>query len=178
MKRKVRAINKSENDKKKILELHEQNFKPAQIYKHFEGKYSYWQIYNTISPRDAKSTKQVDEEGKLINKKIKADKTVTGMPDIDYSDFPSFERFIEHQITVVVSQLNEKNVTIEKRVRIIKELAKINKEIKMQLIEHHLKNPNARVVISLMRRLKPELTDEQILIIFKEESEKIKKLNK
>lgn len=167
MSRKVRAINKSDNDTKKILELHEQHFKPAQIYNHFGGKYTYWQIYNTISPRDAKAVP-----------KIKADRTITEMPDVDPSDFLSIEKFIEHQLTVVITQLNDRKITLEKRTDLIKKITEINKKLKAQQLEIHLKDANAKVIISVMRRLKPELTDEQILIIFKEESEKIKKLNK
>lgn len=178
MGRKPRAINKSENDTDKILRLHSEGLKPAQIYQHFEGKYTYWQIYNTISPRDAKSTKQIDEQGKLTDKKIKADKTVTEMPDVDLSDFTSIEKFIEHQLTVVIAQLNDKKLTLEKRTWLIKTITEVNKKLKQQLLEGHLKNPDARLIIRLMRRLKPEISDEEIMTIFKEESEKMKKLNK
>ena len=178
MKRKPRAINKSDNDKKKILEMHQQGFKPGQIYRQFDGKYTYWQIYNTISPRDAKSTKQIDAEGKIVNKKINADKTVTEMPDVDLSDFASIEKFIEHQLTVIISQLNDKKLTLEKRTSLIKQITEINKKLKQQQLENHLKNANARLVIRIMRRLQADITDEQIMIIFKEESEKMKKTYK
>jgi hypothetical protein len=175
MVRKVRAINKSDNDKKKILTLNEQGLKPSDIYAAFQGKYTYWQIYNTISPRDAKSGKLVKEDGSIESKKLKAERTVTEMPDVDYSDFPSFEKFLEHEITVVISQLNEKKVTIEKRTFILNKLADINKKLKAQLVESHLKNPDARIIISLMRRMKPDISDEEIIRIYKEESERIKK---
>lgn len=178
MTRKVRAISKSQNDTDKILEQHSNGLKPSQIYKHFSGKYTYWQIYNTISPRDAKSSKQIDEEENITDKKIKADKTVTEMPDVDLSDFISIEKFIEHQLTVVIAQLNDKKLTLEKRTFLIKSITEINKKLKAQLLENHLKNANARLIICIMRRLQPEISDEEIMKIFKEESEKMKKLNK
>jgi hypothetical protein len=176
MARKPRAINLSANDKKKILAKHEEGMKPSAIEKYYEGKYTYFQIYNTINP--GRGTSKVDKDGNIIKDKVKADKLVTGMPDVDVSDFVSIEKFIEHQITVIVTQLNDKNLIISRRVWLLKEITKVNIMLKKQLIENHLKNANARLVISIMRRLKPELTDEELLTIFKEESERNKKLNK
>lgn len=176
--KKPRALNKSDNDKKKILELHELHYKPAQIYAHFNGKYTYWQIYNTISPREAKSTNQVDKDGKIIKEKLKADKTITEMPDVDLSDFTSIDKFIEHQLTVILAQLNDKKVTLEKRTFLVKHITEINKKLKAQQLDMHLKNADAKLVIAIMRRLKSDLTDDEILKVFAEESEKLKKLNK
>lgn len=176
--RKARAINKSENDKKKILELHEQHLKPAQIYLHFEGKYSYWQIYNTISPRTAKSDTVIKNDGTVKEKKLKASSLVSEMPDVDLSDFQSIEKFTEHQLTVISSQLNDKTIRLDRRIFLVDKLVKINKNLKQQLLEGHLKNATARLVIRIMRRLKPELSDDEIMNIFKEESEILKKLNK
>ncbi len=176
--RKPRAIYKSSNDKIKILKKYEEGLKPAEIYNFFDGKYSYWQVYNTIKPRDAKSAKQIDAEKNIIKDKIKADKTVTEMPVVDPSDFVSIEKFIEHQLTVIITQLNDKKLTLEKRSKLIKEITETNKKLKQQLIENHLKNANARLIIRIMRRLQPEISDEEIMTIFKEESEILKKLNK
>lgn len=176
-KRKPRALNLSENDKKKILDKHEEGLKPAEIEKFYEGKYTYFQIYNTINPRLASST-GVNPDGSLNKAKIKQDKTVTEMPDIDLADFTSIEKFIEHQLTVIVGQLNSKNIRLEKRITLTRWITKINYELKKQLLENHLKNANAKLIVRIMRRLKPELADEEILTVFKEESEKMKKLNK
>jgi len=176
--RKPRAIHKSANDTKKILSLHNQGMKPMEIFRFCEGKYSYFQIYNTINPRDAKSSTTVDEKGKIKEVKINADKTVTEMPPIDYSQFPSFEKFIEHEITVIVSQINEKKITLEKRVDLLRKLSIVNKQMKAQMIEQYLKNGNAKIIIAIMRRMQPDISDEEITRIFKEESEKLKKLNK
>jgi len=174
--RKPRALNKSDNDKKKILELHEAGNKPGEIHRYFNGKYSYWQIYNTINPRD-KSSIIVDKEGNVKSVKVNADKTVTEMPDVDLSDFTSIDKFIEHQLTVILAQLNEKKLTLEKRTFLIKHITEINKKLKAQTLEQYLKNGNARIIINIMRRLKPDISDEEIIIIFKEETEKVKKLN-
>lgn len=176
-KRKVRALNLSENDKKKILDKYGEGLQPAQIEKFFEGKYTYFQIYNTINPRSASST-TVNQDGSLKEVKIKQDKTVTEMPVIDLADFTSIEKFIEHQLTVIITQLNEKKIPLEKRILLTRSITKINYELKKQLLENHLKNANAKLIIRIMRRLKPELADEEILTVFKEESEKMKKLNK
>lgn len=177
--RKARAINKSENDKKKILEMFEEkHFKPAQIYQYFEGKYSYWQIYNTISPRTAKSDTVIKKDGTVKEKKLKASSLISEMPDVDLSDFQSIEKFTEHQLTVISSQLNDKNIRLDRRIFLVDKLVKINKNLKQQLLEGHLKNATARLVIRIMRRLKPELSDDEIMNIFKEESEILKKLNK
>jgi hypothetical protein len=178
MPRKPRAINKSAADKKKILEMSFQGLKPSAIQSFFQGKYSYWQIYNTINQRDAKSDKLVGENGKIKEVRIKADKTVTEMPVIDYSDFVSVENFIEHEITVIVSQMNEKKITLEKRVFLLNKISDINKKMKAQQMEKHLKDANAKLIIRIMRRLNSELTDQEIITIYKEESEKLKKLSK
>jgi|GEM_PF-3266425 hypothetical protein len=173
--RKPRALNLRESDKERIREKFAEKLTPSEIEKFFGGKYTYWQIFNLDNRRVAKSENVVNKDGSVEKKNLKAERTVTEMPDVDYSDFASIEKFVEHMVGVIASQINEKRVTLDKRVEILRKLTFINKTNKAQLMENHLKNPNARIVISLMRRMKPDISDEEIIRIYKEESERIKK---
>lgn len=176
--RKERAINKSENDKKKILELYDEGegLRPAQIQAHFNNKYSYWQIYNTINPRDTnKSKKTVNKDGELVEEFLVEDNTVTEMPDVDLSQFGGVDGFLEHQLGEILAQINEKKLALKNRVWLLKQATFINQKLKAQQIEQHLKHPNAKLIIRIMRRLKPDITNEEITKIYKEEAEILKK---
>ncbi|MEW6654512.1 MAG: hypothetical protein AB1394_13760 [Bacteroidota bacterium] len=175
--RKPRALHLSENDKKNILDKYEEGLKPAQIEKFFRGKYTYFQVYNTINPRPG-SDKIVNEKSKLVEQKIKADKIVTEMPDVELGDFSSFEKAIEHQLAVIYGQLNSKNIRLNDRAKLIKQLSDINFKNKKLLMESYLKSGNANITIAIMQELKPDITDEEIILTFKRASEKVKQLNK
>jgi hypothetical protein len=167
MAKKYRAINKSKNDKKRILELYDKGMKPAEIQKYFGNKYTYWQIYNTINPRELNSCTDETTE----------DNTITEMPQTDLSQFPGITNFIEHQITVLLAQLNLKNIGIERRTRLLKQITDISIKLKTQQIEQYLKEAKAKLILRMMRRLKSDITDEEILKIYKEEAEKLKNEN-
>jgi len=174
--RKVRALNKSKNDRDKILELHQKEMSPAEIQRHFNNKYSYWQIYNTINPRDtSKSKKSINDNGEMVDDVLREDNNVTEMPDIDLSQFENLELFLEHQLGELLAQINEKRLPLDKRAWLLRQATYINKQIKAQQIEQHLKNPDAKLIIRIMRRLKPDITNDEITIIYKEEAAKLKK---
>jgi len=175
-KAKPRAINKSKNDAEKILEQREKGLKPNEIVKFFEGKYSYWQVYNTCNPdRNSKNpNKVVGDDGKLQDEVISEDNNILVMPDIDLGQFGSIEKFFEHQITELALQISGKNLPAQKSIKLFKELVAIHGKVKIQQIEHHLKNPNAKLIVRIMRRLKKDISDDEIMLIYKEEKEKIK----
>ena len=175
--RKPRALHLSENDKQNILAKHDEGLKPAQIEKFFRGKYTYFQVYNTINPRPV-SDNAVDKDGKVVPRKIKADKIVTEMPDVDLGDFSSFEKAIEHQLAVIYQQLNSKNLRLNDRTRLVQQLTNINFKNKKLLMESYLKSGNANLTIAIMHELKPDITDEEIILTFKRAAEKVKQLNK
>lgn len=168
MGRKTRSINKSKNDTKKIMECHNNGMSAMEIVRHFEGKYTYWQVYNTISPRDVNKNSKGDIELNDVNEMN------TENPPIDLSDFSSVEKYLEHQLSILIAQLNQKRMSLNNRTFLLKQLTEINKKLKAQSLENYLKSGTAKLIIRIMRRLKPDLTDEEILKIYKEESEKLK----
>ena len=173
--RKPRALNKSDRYTKEILELFDKGMKPMDIYRHYQGKFSYWQIYNTVNPRLPNDESLRDAEAQGIEFEDEADSLLTNLPDEDLASFASVEKFIEHQITVIIAQLNSKRISLKERTLLIDKLVKINQRNKAQQLEHYLKNASAKLIIRLMRRMNTEITDEEILKAYKEEAENLKK---
>ncbi|QQS35762.1 MAG: hypothetical protein IPM56_16195 [Ignavibacteriales bacterium] len=180
-KRKTRALNISKRYQKEIRDLAESGLKPAQIVEHFNGKFTYWQVYNTINPRPAKlSDTNINEQGEI--EEVEADSIVTDLPEVDLSSFTSIEKFFEHSVAVIIAQLNSKRISLKERTALVEKLQKISLKNKTAQIEHYLKNANARLTIRVMRRcaLLPStnLSDEEILKIYKEEAEILRKETK
>jgi len=161
----VRADNLSERLKAEILELHANGMKPGQIVKHLQNKVTYWQVYNTINPRVVEP----------VDDKAKPDNVVTAIPDdIDFDDFDSIDEYLESQLTVCARELQNRKLTINGRLNLLKQVQVISAKVKAGKIDAHLKNAKAKLIIAMMRRVKPDITNEELMTIYKEEAEKLK----
>ncbi len=165
-KRKPRAMNVSPKYKKEILELSGQGMTPAEIYKKLAGVVTYWQVYNTINPR-LPAIEPGDEA-------VEQDEVIGSLPDIELSQFESIEQYIEHSITAIANELNSKKIGVDRRVNLLSKLQDIQRKVRASQVEKSLKDANAKLIIRMMRRLKPDLTDEELLQIYHEEAERLK----
>lgn len=168
---KKRALNISQNIREEILKLYnKEGLTVAQIFNRYKDKLTYWQVYNTINKRSPISL-SVNESGSLENNKEQDELT---LPDVDLSHFDSIENYLEHSLTVIIQQLNAKKMNPEKRVHLMKTITEVSKRLKLQMLEKHIKGNDAKLIIRIMRRLKPDITDGEIMEIYKEEAEKLK----
>jgi hypothetical protein len=178
--KKKRAPYKSKATKKKILDLYSQGYSYKEIYDFFDGKLTDWQIYNTINvrvPQSQKPRKLKDGSQHILveDNDISTDEM---LPLADLSEYPSMEKYLEHELVIISNQLQEKKLPVNSRLEILGKLAKITKLIKEQQLESHLTSLKGRLIINIMRRLKPSITETEIKLIFKEESAKLKEEKK
>ena len=90
-------------------------------------------------------------------------------------EFESLEVFLEHQLTVTARDLSRRKYTPELRVRLLKEITAMKKNLDKQKIEGWISKPEAILIIKIMRRLSPKISDDEIKKIYAEEYEKIQR---
>ena len=133
---------------------------------------SYWQAYNTINAR-VKLDKSSRSDKGLSRKNPEA--ANLGPSNAKPEEFESLEVFLEHQLTVTARDLSRRKYTPELRVRLLKEITAMKKNLDKQKIEGWISKPEAILIIKIMRRLAPKLTDDEIKKIYSEEYEKIQR---
>jgi len=165
-KKKVRALNMGKRWQKEIISLYNTGLSVSEILNHYQGKFSYWQIYNTINPRQGYKKPDANAE---------PDNTVVDQsapPDL--SEFASVESYLEHKLTSLFAEMDIRRMSIEKHLELTKKATDIYFKLKQQRLESYLKEGGAKIIVNVMRRLNPELSDDQILNIYQEEAEKLK----
>jgi hypothetical protein len=76
----------------------------------------------------------------------------------------------EEQIQISLSQLAaSEKMPVRTRVPILGTLARTHRSVQEAKIEAHLKTPHAQILARLVRRYRPDATDEEIIIIVREE---------
>jgi len=85
------------------------------------------------------------------------------------------DEFLQMQIGATIHQLMTEDLDGSKRVYLIKELTTIRDRMKKSDLESHMKSLDARIVAALIRKLKPDVTDDTIVKLWSEASEKVKK---
>ena len=85
------------------------------------------------------------------------------------------DEFLQMQIGATIHQLMTEDLDGSKRVYLIKELTNIRDKMKKSDLESHMKSLDARIVAALIRKLKPDVTDDTIVKLWSEASEKVKK---
>lgn len=85
------------------------------------------------------------------------------------------DEFLQMQIGATIQQLMTEDLDGSKRVHLIKELTNIRDKMKRSDLESHIKNVDARIIAALIRRLKPNVTDDEIVKLWAEATEKVKK---
>ena len=126
---------------------------------------SYYQVYNAVSGRV--KTKYSPRRDKGIPKGEKATNA------IDMNQFDSVDGFMKHKLMEALKDLNERRYDAAELVKIIKDVAMIERQINDRELQRYLRRPDAVLIARIMRRLSPALTDDEIIVIFKEEHEKL-----
>jgi predicted transcriptional regulator len=85
------------------------------------------------------------------------------------------DEFLQMQIEATIHQLMTEDLDGKKRVFLIKELTTIRDRMKKSDLESHMKSLDARIVAALIRKIKPDVTDDEIVKLWSEASEKVKK---
>lgn len=85
------------------------------------------------------------------------------------------DEFIQMQIGATIHQLMSEDLDGSKRVYLIKELTNIRDKMKKSDLESHMKGLDAKIVAALIRKLKPSASDDEIVKLWAEAAEKVKK---
>ncbi len=85
------------------------------------------------------------------------------------------DEFLQMQIGATIHQLMSEDLDGSKRVFLIKELTNIRDKMKKSDLESHIKNVDARIIAALIRKLKPSVSDDEIVKLWAEATEKVKK---
>jgi hypothetical protein len=133
---------------------------------------TYWQVYNAVSARVKLDRSNRSDKG-LSRKNPEA--ACLGPSNAKPEEFESLEVFLEHQLTVTARDLSRRKYTPELRVRLLKEITAMKKNLDKQKIEGWISKPEAILLINIMKRLKPNITDDEIKKIYSEEYEKIQR---
>jgi hypothetical protein len=128
---------------------------------------SYYQAYNVVrgrvkvkySPRSDYGRRRRQEEGRR---------------SFDVESMDHLDDFLMHQLTMALEDLNVKsNIEPAERVKILKDIAGLEKARKDRELERYLKRPDAILIARIMRRFNSTLTDDDVIRIFKEESTRL-----
>ena len=133
---------------------------------------TYWQVYNVVAGRNKLDRSPRSDKG-LSRKNPEA--ATLGPSNAKPEEFESLEVFLEHQLTVTARDLSRRKYTPELRVRLLKEITAMKKNLDKQKIEGWISKPEAILIIKIMRRLSPKISDDEIKKIYAEEYEKIQR---
>lgn len=135
---------------------------------------TYFQVYNTVNARvklDRSPRSDKGERRKGVNELA----ATLGPSNSKPEDFNSLEEFLEHQLVVSARDLSRRKYTPDMRVKLLKEITMMKDKLEKQKLEGWISKPEAVLIIKIMRRLKKEITDEEIKKIYAEEYEKIQR---
>ena len=94
----------------------------------------------------------------------------------DESEFTgSVTDLIKSQMTVCVQQLYSENLTAASRMKLLKQLASLQKDVQATELEKHMTHIDAKIIAAIIRRFKPDADNDEIIRIYKEESANAKK---
>lgn len=93
------------------------------------------------------------------------------MPEMDFN--ASLNDIIKSQASVVVQQLYNEDLKSGERLKLLKQLAQIRKDIQKAEIESHMKHLDAQLLSNIIRRFQPEATDDEVIKIYREECDRL-----
>lgn len=102
--------------------------------------------------------------GKIRSKKINLDEIVTEENLLK----TNYEKALKHLNSV-------DNIAVDDRINLLDKLANTSKTIQQMELQNHLKRLDANIIASIIRRFKPDATDDDIIKIYSEELEKNRK---
>ncbi|KAB2967523.1 hypothetical protein [Zoogloea sp.] len=155
--------------RKKILKLFKDDWSIQEIMD--EMSLSYFKVYNVIQGRV--KTRYSYRKDKGISRKVREDEKLA--EQVDLESFSDVHDFMEHQIVLVARTMNKTKLGAEERLKMIKDLASMQKSLQALKLEKHLQNVDAVLVARIMRRFDQKLTDDDIIRIVKEEQIKLAK---
>lgn len=154
--------------RKKILKLFREEKMSIQDIME-EMNLSYFKVYNVVqgrvktnySPRADKGvSRSIDEDERMSEK-------------VDLENFDDVYGFLEHQIVLVARSMNKTKLGADERLKMIKDLTAQQKNLQALKLESHLGNTDAVLIARLLRRQKPDLTDDDIIRMVREEQTKL-----
>ena len=104
------------------------------------------------------------------------EKTETKPADIQtVIDTMTADELLEKQYHTAVAQLEvEKNISIESRVRLLDSLFSMRKILQQLKLESFIKRADAGIIKNIIKRFKPDATDDEVIKIYLEEYERWK----
>lgn len=156
-------------ERKKILRLFKEGFNIKEIMD--EMNLSYFKVYNVVQGRVKTGYSHRKDKG--ISRKVSEDEKLA--EQVDLESFDGVHDFMEHQIVVVARTMNKTKMSAEERLRMIKDLSAMQKNLQALKLQTHLQSIDAVLVARIMRRFDAKLTDDDIIRIVKEEEVKLAK---
>ena len=132
---------------------------------------TYFQVYNVINHR-VKHSKN-DSVSKEDTGTAAGLDSIPGISPVDLSDFSSPEKFIDHQITTALRDLNHTRMKVAERIKLLKDIIALQKSARALELENYLKRPDPVLIVNIIKRLAPKMSDEEILLVIESEKEKI-----
>lgn len=136
---------------------------------------TYFQVYNVIRHRVKQTAADTLPKNSPGESKYDSDDSSENESELtELEDFQNPEAFFEHQVTVILNKLSGLKLDPTKHVRLLKELMSMQRALKILQIENAIKRPDAMLIVNIIKRLAPRLSDEDIIKLIEEEKEKIK----
>jgi hypothetical protein len=155
-------------ERKKILKFfHQDKMSIHEIMD--EMNLSYFKVYNVVQGRV--KTKYGQRKDKGVSRKVQDEEKLSGQVDLE--SFNDVHDFMEHQIVLVAHSMNKTKLGAEERLKLVKDLSAMQKNLQSLRLEKHLQNGNAVLIARIMRRFDPTLSDDDIIRIFKEEQTRL-----
>ena len=76
---------------------------------------------------------------------------------------------------VCLKDLATRKLHVETRVKLLKDITAMQKNLEARKMEMFIRKPEARLIIRIMKRLNPKLDEENIKKIYAEEYEKLQR---
>ncbi|TAK59422.1 MAG: hypothetical protein EPO24_07745 [Bacteroidetes bacterium] len=133
---------------------------------------SYWQVYNCIAGRSKSNYRPRRDKGQ--RRKFGAPIDDAENPT-DLSAFSDPDDFLKFQTLRTLEKINSSTLPPEESVKALKDCSVILKDIHNREMQNKLKRGDAEIIAQLIRRFKPDASDEEVILIYSEELERYEK---
>lgn len=130
-------------------------------------------ISNILGGRVKLSKGHRSDKGK---KKVPVDMTDVNPADLIDAGW-DVRQHLEYEAMKILDELPKKRINAIERAKIINMVARIQKQLKEQEIESHIKRADAQVIARIIRRFMPAATETDVIKIFREELDRWKMEN-
>jgi hypothetical protein len=163
--------------RKKIVKAFNKLGNYKAVEKHFNGVYSYYQIWNAVNGRTKKNYSGRSDKGKMrtTKDKVQEQEQVQEQDVLGPEDFDSAIGFMKHQVLVSLRDLSKRSYSADQRIKMLKDISALQKNIEAMELESHLANPEAKLILNVMRALAPKKSDAELLKVYAEQREILKR---